>query len=129
MEGESPTLMKGQAGLLNESSLNTLTFQLPLSGISCMKLPVELKSPKKGLINIKKHNQKCFLWCHIRHINMAEIHLERITRKGKKLVNNLNYDRIEFPAREKDFSKIEKKKNFCINVFCYENKLTFPIYV
>ena len=31
--------------------------------------------------------------------------------------------------REKDFSKIEKKNNFCINVFCYENKLTFPIYV
>ena len=32
------------------------------------------------------------------------------------------------------FSKIEKnqnktKQNICINVFCYENKLTFPIYV
>ena len=31
--------------------------------------------------------------------------------------------------REKDFSKIEKKNNICINVFCYENKLDFPIYV
>ena len=31
--------------------------------------------------------------------------------------------------REKGFSKIEKKSNICINVFCYENKLTFPIYV
>ena len=31
--------------------------------------------------------------------------------------------------REKGFRKIEKKKNICINVFCYENKLTFPIYV
>ena len=31
--------------------------------------------------------------------------------------------------REKGFSKIEKKNNICINVFCYENKLTFPIYV
>ena len=30
---------------------------------------------------------------------------------------------------EKDFSKIENKNNICINVFCYENKLTFPIYV
>ena len=29
--------------------------------------------------------------------------------------------------REKDFSKIETKNNICINVFCYENKLTFPI--
>ena len=31
--------------------------------------------------------------------------------------------------RQKDFSKIEKKNNICINVFRYENKLTFPIYV
>ena len=31
--------------------------------------------------------------------------------------------------REKDFSKIEKKNNFCINVFWYENRQTFPIYV
>ena len=30
--------------------------------------------------------------------------------------------------REKDFSKIEKNNNICINVFCYENKLVFPIY-
>ena len=30
--------------------------------------------------------------------------------------------------REKDFEKIEKKSNICINVFCYENKLVFPIY-
>ena len=31
--------------------------------------------------------------------------------------------------REKDFSKIEIKSNICINVYCYENKLTFPICV
>ena len=31
--------------------------------------------------------------------------------------------------QEKDFSKIEKKNNICINVFCYEDGLIFPIYV
>ena len=31
--------------------------------------------------------------------------------------------------REKDFSKIETKSNICINVFCYENRLVFPIYI
>ena len=31
--------------------------------------------------------------------------------------------------QEKDFSKIEQKNNVGINVYCYENKLTFPIYV
>ena len=36
---------------------------------------------------------------------------ERIAREDKKLINDLNYDGIEFPGREKDFSKIEKKNN------------------
>ena len=54
---------------------------------------------------------------------------ERITQKDKELANDLNYDVIEFPVWEKFFSKIEAKKNICINVFCYENKLIFPIYI
>ena len=58
-----------------------------------------------------------FLWCHARHVNLVKIHPERITREDKKLINNLNYDGIEFPVQEKDFSKIEKKNNICINVF------------
>ena len=52
-----------------------------------------------------------------------------MTREVKKLVNNLNYDGVGFPVRENDFSKIVKKNNIYINKFCYENRLTFPIYV
>ena len=51
-------------GILNELSLNTLIFQYltyrALSGSSYMDLPVELRSPRKGLINIKNKDQKCF---------------------------------------------------------------------
>ena len=94
-----------------------------------MKLPAELKSPKKGLIRIKNNNQKSFLWCYVRQINPAKIHPERITWEDKKLVNILNYDGIEFSVQEKDFSKIEKKNNIFINMFCCENKLVFPIYI
>ena len=47
----------------------------------------------------------------------------------KKLVNDLDYDKIGFPVRENDFSKIETKNNICINVFCYENRANFPIYI
>ena len=79
---------------------------------------------KKGLINIKTNDQKCFLWCHVRHINPLKIHLERITWEDKKLVNNLNG--TEVPMREKDFSQ-SKKNNICIKIFCYENRLTFLI--
>ena len=64
-----------------------------------------------------------------RHINPVKIHPERITRKDEELTDHLDYDGIEFPVRQKAFSKIETKNNICINVFCYENKLTFPIYI
>ena len=68
------------------------------------------------------------LRCHVRHINPVKIHPEKITRE-KRLANDLDYDKAEFHVRQKDFSKIQKKNNICINVFCYENKLVFPIYV
>ena len=70
-----------------------------------------------------------FLWCHVRHINPLKEHPERITKIDREIACNLNYDRIEFPVEEKDFEKIEVQNNICINVFCYENELVFPIYV
>ena len=108
--------------------INISTYRL-LIGSSFVKLPVELRNPKSGLINIKNNDQKCFLWCHVRHINSVKIHPKRITQKGKEFVNDLNYDGIKFTVSEKNFSKIETKINICIDVFCYENKLTFPIYI
>ena len=83
-----------------------------------MKLPTELKSPKRGLINIKNIDQSFFLSCCVKHINPVKRHPGRITREDKKLVKNLNYGGIKFPVREKNFTtKIEKKNNICINVF------------
>ena len=79
-------------------------------------------------MNFKNNDQKCFLWCHVKHINPIKIHPERSTQNNKKFANDLTYDGIKFPVREKDFSKIEKKNNVCINVYCDENKLTFAIY-
>ena len=57
------------------------------------------------------------------------MHPERITGKDKKLVNNFNYDGVEFPVRENSFSKIEIKNKIGINVYYYESKLTFPVYI
>ena len=55
-----------------ESQYINISTYRPLSGSSYMNLPVELKSPRKGLINIKNKDQKCFLWCHVRHINLSK---------------------------------------------------------
>ena len=94
-----------------------------------MELPAELKRPRKGLINIKDKDKKCFWWCHVRHINPLKEHLGRIKKTDKKSAEELDYDGIEFPVQEKDFNKIEVKNNICINVFGYENRLVFPIYI
>ena len=95
--------------LIESQYINISTYR-PLSGSSYVELPTKLKGPKKGLINIKNNDQKCFLWCHVRHINPVKIYPERNTREDKKLVNSLDYDGIDFPMREKGFSKIEKKE-------------------
>ena len=69
-------------------------------------MPIELKHPKKGLINIKDNNQKYFLWCHVRHINPLKEHPERIKKTDREIACNLSYEDIEFPIKEKDFKKI-----------------------
>ena len=36
---------------------------------------------------------------------------------------------LNFLSLKKDFGKIEKKNNICINVFCCENNFVCPVYV
>ena len=55
-----------------------------------MNLPVKVKSPRKGLINIKNKDQKSFLWCHVRHINPSKENQERILKIDKNIAENLN---------------------------------------
>ena len=43
-----------------ESQYINISTYRPLSGSCYMDLPVELRSPRKGLINIKNKDQKCF---------------------------------------------------------------------
>ena len=84
--------------------INISTYR-PLSGSSYVKLPAELKGPKKGPINMKNNDQKCFLWCHVRCLNPLKIHHERIKQKDKELANNLDYDGTEFPVQKENFRK------------------------
>ena len=45
-----------------ESQYTNISTYRPLSGSSYISLPVELRSEKNGLIDIKNKDQKCFLW-------------------------------------------------------------------
>ena len=101
----------------------------PLMGSTYIELPTGLKNPMKGLINIKNNDSKCFLWCHIRHLSLLKRHPVRITKEDKNMTNDLNYEGIKFPVSKKDYCRIQRQNNICINVFCYENGLTYTGYV
>ena len=55
-----------------ESQYVNISTYRPLLGNSYIELPIELKHPRKGLINIRNNDQKCFSWCHVRHINLQK---------------------------------------------------------
>ena len=88
---------------LIESQYINISTCIPLVGSSYIKLPIELKHPRKGLITIKNNDEKIFLWYHVRYINPLKEQSERITKTDKEIACNRNYDGIEFPIREKDF--------------------------
>ena len=56
---------------IDSQYINVTTYK-PLHGSSYIELPTQLRNPKKGLINIKKKDDECFRWCHIRHLNPQE---------------------------------------------------------
>ena len=108
--------------------LNIVQYQ-PMKGSSYIKLPQELNHPKKGLINLKNNDNECFRWCHIRYLNPQDKNPQRINRTDEEFINKLDYSGIEFPITTKQYNKIEKQNEININVFGYENKETYPIYV
>ena len=99
----------------------------PLKGSSYIKLPQELK--KRGLINIQNEDNECFRWCHIRHLNPQVKDPQRIKKTDKTFIGQLDYSNIEFPVTVKQINNIEKQNNIRINLFGYEKKKTFPIYI
>ena len=62
-----------------------------------------------------------------RHLNPLKTEPERITKALKRWLMILIMKVLNLS--KKDFGKIEKKNNICINVFCYENRLAYPVYL
>ena len=107
--------------------INIVNYQ-PFKGSSYINLPQELKN-NKSLINLQNKDNECFRWCHIRHLNPQEKDSHRIKKMDKAYIDKLNYTGIEFPVTVKQINKIEKQNNICINLFGYEEKQKFPIYI
>ena len=113
---------------IDSHCINVTTYR-PLQGSSYIELPTKLRSPKKGLINIKNKDNECFRWCHIRHLNPQKKNPQGITKVDKQFIGGLNYKGIKFPVSQKQKNKIEKQNNTRINVFGYEKGQPFPIHI
>ena len=112
--------------LILDHYLNIIGYT-PLRGSSYLPLPKELRNPMKGLINLQNEDEKCFLWCHVRHLNPQKKHPERIKLTDKESIKKLDYSGISFPVSYKDYNKIEKQNQININVFGYSSFI-YPIH-
>ena len=128
-----------------EDEYVNISVYSPISPSTYIELLNKLNNPRKCLINIKSNKM---FWCHIRRLNPLKIHPERITKADKKTIDDIDYETIKFITKadkkaiddidyetikftisKNDYCKIKKKNNVYINVFCYENDLTYPVYV
>ena len=119
---------EGSGWVIDCHYINVATYK-PLHGSSYIELPTELRNPKTGSINIKNKDDECFRWCHIRHLNPQTEHPERIKKGDRKMINELNYDGIDFPLSQKHYNKVKKQNSIRIDVFGYENGQPFPIHI
>ena len=69
------------------------------------------------------------MWCHVRHLNCKGKNLWRISAEDKEIAQNLNHNGVEYPVSKNDYCKINAMNKININVFSYEDKLIFPIYL
>ena len=122
-EGSSWTISS-----IDEHYINTVMYE-PTKGSSHIPLPVELQHSRKGLVNLKNEDNECFRWCHIRYLNPQEKDPQRIKKSDKRMVEDLNHQGIEFPVGVKDYTKIEVQNSITVDVFGYEDKQFYPIFV
>ena len=76
-------------------------FILHYQQVLTFELPNKLRHSVKGLINVKNSDNKCFLLCHIRHLNPLKIHPQRITKADENMVNDLDCEDVKFLVSKK----------------------------
>ena len=97
-----------------EAEYVNISIYSPLSGRTYIKLLDKLGNSMEGLINIKNNDNKCFLWCHIRHLNPLKKHPEGITKADKNMVNDLDYEVLNFLSLKKILARFNRKIIFAL---------------
>ena len=136
IDNSNEIILEIMAGWLSEGSgwvyelallhnINIVSY-FPLKGKSYLKLPEELRNPKKTLVNPKNEDNRCFLWCHVRYLNPQKRDPQRIKLSDREYAQRLDYTGVTFPVTIKDMDKIEKQNSINVNVFGYDRG-AYPI--
>ena len=83
-------------------------------GSTYIELPDKLKNPMKGLINVRNNENKFFLWCHIRHLNLVKTYPERITEVDKKGLMILIMNELNFLFQKRIIAELKDKIKFAL---------------
>ena len=107
--------------------IHTVVYK-PVRGSSYIPLPDWIMR-KKAIANIRNTDEKCFLWCVLRHIHPRDKNDTRITDL-KQYENDLNTQGTVFPIKVKEITKFETLNPTIpgINVFSVnESKRFYPL--
>ena len=88
--------------------INIPTYR-PLSGSSCTNLPVELRNPRKRLINVKNKDQRCFYGVMLGILILQKIIYKEFKKLTKKLRKNLIMIKLSFLFTKKILAKLTKR--------------------
>ncbi|XP_060083028.1 uncharacterized protein LOC132562303 [Ylistrum balloti] len=106
--------------------IHTVAYK-PLRGSSYIPTPEALAHPKKGVINVKNDDNRCFLWALARALHPVEPDACRITKMLRMQAEKLNMDGIDYPVSLKTIDHVEKQNpDISINVFGYETSV-YPL--
>ena len=84
-----------------ESQYINISIYWPLARSSYIDLPIELKSPRKGLISIKDNDQNVFYGVMLDIIILQKSIQEKLMKSTKKLLKNLIMMELSFLYKKK----------------------------
>ena len=92
-----------------------------------IELPEQYRNSKKGLVNIRNDDDKCFQYCIIAALHPPNNKKTRIDYyQSKKVQENIvplyNWNGVKFPTSLKDVRKFEANNKITINVFSLDKE-------
>jgi hypothetical protein len=110
---------------IKQFDVNLATYK-PLSGKAYFKLPSILQNSKKGIINIKSRDDRCFAWSILAYLHPQKTHRERVI-KYYPYIGRLNMNGIKYPVSINQIDKFERQnENIGVNIFGWEDEI-YPI--